>query len=80
MRHTRLVLLSILLAFLVAMPVVAEDWTRFRGANGDGRSSSKNLPTEFGPDTNRLWETDVPFGRSSPIIAGDRIYLTATED
>jgi len=80
MRHNRLVLLSILLAVLVAMPAAADDWTRFRGANGDGKSSSKNLPTEFGPDTNRLWETDVPFGRSSPIVSGDRIFLTATAD
>ena len=80
MRQTRFVLLSILFAVLATMPVIAEDWTRFRGANGDGTSSSKNLPTEFGPDTNRLWVADVPFGRSSPIVAGNRIYLTATED
>jgi len=80
MRHARLVLLSILFAVLVAMPVVAEDWTRFRGANGDGMSSSKGLPTEFGPDTNKLWVTEVPFGRSSPIVAGNRIFLTAIED
>jgi outer membrane protein assembly factor BamB len=80
MRHARLVLLSFLFAVLVAMPVVAEDWTRFRGANGDGISSSKGLPTEFGPDTNKLWVTEVPFGRSSPIVAGNRIFLTAIED
>lgn len=80
MSCVRFVLLLFLCAVLVAMPVAAEDWTRFRGANGDGLSSSKNLPTEFGPDTNRLWVVDVPFGRSSPIVAGNRIYLTAIDD
>jgi hypothetical protein len=39
MRHARLVLLSILFAVLVAMPVVAEDWTRFRGSNGVGTAA-----------------------------------------
>lgn len=80
MRDTRLVCLPILLAVLLAMPAVADDWMRFRGANGDGMSSSENLPTEFGPETNTLWVTDVPFGRSSPIVAGNRIFLTAIED
>ena len=38
------------------------------------------LPSEFGPDKNKVWEADVPFGRSSPVIAGDQIYLTATDE
>jgi hypothetical protein len=73
MRFARFVIVSILSAALVAMPAVAEAWTRFRGANGDGLSSSTSLPTEFGPDTNKLcgWPTcrsDVP-RRSSRAIA-----------
>jgi outer membrane protein assembly factor BamB len=68
------------LAFL-AVPSAADDgWTRFRGANGSGISASKGVPSEFGPQKNKQWEAEVPFGRSSPILSGDRIYLTATED
>ena len=39
-------------------------------------SPSTGIPTELG-DKTRLWVSEVPFGRSSPVIGGDRIYLTA---
>ena len=56
------------------------DWQRFRGPNGLGTASSGDLPTEFGPETNVAWKTRVPRGYSSPIVSGDRIYLTGYED
>jgi len=55
------------------------DWTRFRGPNGSGVIDVSGLPTEFGPDTNVVWKTPLPFGHSSPIIVGDRIYVTGSE-
>jgi len=67
------------LAPLLVAPAVAEDWSRFRGPNGSGVSSSRGLPVEFGPGKNLDWAVDVPFGRSSPAFAGDRLFLTATE-
>ena len=54
-----------------------EDWSRFRGPNGSGISSSRRLPTEFGPATNVIWKTELPFGHSSPALSHDRIFLTA---
>ena len=69
-----------LLLLLAAADAPAEDWRRFRGPNGTGVSDSKGVPTEFGPQRNVAWAVDVPFGRSSPVVSGDRIYLTATED
>jgi outer membrane protein assembly factor BamB len=53
------------------------DWSRFRGPNGSGISSATNVPTEFGPQKNLLWRLPLPPGHSSPILVGDRIYLTA---
>jgi outer membrane protein assembly factor BamB len=55
----------------------APDWSRFRGPNGSGVSSAANVPTEFGPEKNLLWRLPLPQGHSSPILLGDRIYLTA---
>ena len=56
------------------------DWPRFRGPNGAGvDESSTNLPSEFGPAKNVFWKASAPFGRSSPILAGNRLYLTASE-
>ena len=57
------------------------DWSRFRGANGSGVSDTTGLPLIFGPDKNLIWRVPLPTGHSSPVIAGDRLYLTAnTED
>jgi len=58
-------------------PAVAEDWSRFRGPNGSGVAASTGLPVEFGPDKNLAWSVEIPFARSSPVFAGDRIFLTA---
>ena len=63
-----------------AAPVLAEDWSRFRGPNGAGVSPSRGLPVEFSSSKNVDWAVDVPFGR--PLLsafAGDRIFVTATE-
>ncbi|HUQ92802.1 MAG TPA: PQQ-binding-like beta-propeller repeat protein [Bryobacteraceae bacterium] len=56
-----------------------EDWPRFRGPNGSGVSTSKGLPAEFGPSRNLIWRVELPTGHSSPVVVGDRIYLTAVE-
>ena len=45
MRFARFVIVSILSAALVAMPAVAEAWTRFRGANGSGSSRTSTRVT-----------------------------------
>lgn len=52
------------------------DWVRFRGPNGSGVSAATGVPTEFGPDRNVVWRRALPRGHSSPILMGDRIYLT----
>ena len=65
--------------FLVAGSGFAEEWSRFRGPNGSGVSTSKGLPLEFGPEKNVNWSTEIPFARSSPVLAGQRIFLTAID-
>jgi outer membrane protein assembly factor BamB len=53
-------------------------WSRFRGPNGSGVSRDGNPPVELGSG-NLLWRTELPAGDSSPVIFGDRIYLTAAD-
>jgi len=55
------------------------EWGRFRGPNGSGVSASRRLPAEFGPSTNVIWKTELPFGHSSPALSRDRIFLTAAQ-
>jgi hypothetical protein len=68
----------LLLALLAAAPDT--DWSRFRGPNGSGVSPTKGLPTEFSPDKNVVWKTELPQGFSSPIIWENRIFLTGRRD
>ncbi len=60
----------------------AENWTRFRGPNGQGISSEKDLPTTWSADDKVVWKTSIPGkGWSSPIVYDQRVFLTtATED
>ena len=77
-----LVLLAVVLAQLstIAQTPKAPDWTRFRGPNGSGVSSAKNVPLEFGPNNHLLWRLELPTGYSSPILFGDRIYVTGVRE
>lgn len=54
-------------------------WNRFRGPNGSGVVDGHELPSVFGPDQNCAWKIPVPLGHSSPVVWGDRIYLTGLE-
>ncbi|MCC9642424.1 PQQ-binding-like beta-propeller repeat protein [Rhodopirellula sp. JC740] len=66
---------------LLAMPlsVQAEDWSRFRGPNGSGVSQDGgSLPGKWSPNANVAWRTELPgAGVSSPIVVGDRVFVTA---
>ena len=68
------------LQMTAVLPAADLEWGGFRGPNASGISNSAGLPVEFGPGKNMVWVADVPFGRSSPAIAGDRIFLTAVDD
>jgi hypothetical protein len=53
------------------------DWPRFRGANGSGNSDSTGLPITWSVTENLVWKTPLPgHGSSSPIITGERIFVT----
>ncbi len=66
---------------IVASAVEAADWSQFRGPNCSGRASGRAaLPAEIGPTTNVVWKTELPPGHSSPVVVGDRIYVTAVLD
>jgi outer membrane protein assembly factor BamB len=69
-----------LLCPLIALGLFGADWPQFRGPNGSGLCPScGQLPTSFGPRQNVLWKIPLPQGKSSPVLAGARIFLTASE-
>jgi outer membrane protein assembly factor BamB len=70
----------ILVAFasITAAFVHADDWPSWRGPNGDGHTKEANLPTKWTAKS-VVWKTALPGeGQSSPVIWGERIFLTAS--
>jgi outer membrane protein assembly factor BamB len=73
-------MIRLLGCILAALPCfAATDWSQFRGPNGNGVADEPRLPVEFGPNKNVVWKTPLPRGASSPVLAGDRIFLTGAE-
>jgi outer membrane protein assembly factor BamB len=63
----------------IAAPSLAQDWPRFRGPAGSGIADSRPLRTAWDAITGQgvLWKTAIPgVGHSSPIVSGDRVFLT----
>jgi outer membrane protein assembly factor BamB len=55
-------------------------WPQFRGPGGSGVADDQQPPIELGPDKNVKWKIAVPSGLSSPIVAADKLVITAFED
>ncbi len=74
------IVLLCLLSSMEAKPAKNNtNWTQWRGPNGQGVSSETGLPTEWSATRNVKWKTPLAGrGHSSPIIWGDRIFLTTS--
>jgi hypothetical protein len=59
-------------------PAWAQDnWPQFRGADAMGSSTNANLPDHWSDTENVAWKIDIKGrGWSSPIVWGDKIFLT----
>lgn len=75
--NLRLPFLASTLAIIASSCVLA-DWPEFRGPTRDGAVVSESIPTTWAANKNVRWRTQIPGeGWSSPIVVGNKIYLTA---
>ena len=59
----------------------AADWPEFRGPSGQGYSDDKGAPLTWSESENIAWKTPLPGrGWSSPVIAGNEVWLTTSQD
>src|SRR5271157_1653362 len=72
------------LSFALATALLAADspdlkqWSQFRGPGSTGVSDDPALPDKWSQTENVAWKTAIPgVGWSSPIIWGDRIFVTS---
>ena len=76
--HRQILSLAILLLALATGPLQANDWPHWRGPLGNGVSLDATPPVEFSPTNNLLWKVEIPGrGSSSPVVQGDRVFVTA---
>ena len=80
MAVTRLIKCVLLIAMTTLPTISAEEWTRFRGPNGTGVSAASTVPAVW-TDDDYNWQIDLPGkGHSSPVIQGNRLFLTACDE
>ena len=57
-----------------------DDWPWWRGPDRNGIARGPAPPVSWSETENILWKADIPGrGHSSPIVVGDRVYLTTAE-
>lgn len=67
---------------LLSSVALAGNWPGWRGTEGNGHASGeKNVPLKWDRDTNVRWKVPLPMsGNSSPVVWGNRIFLTQSLD
>jgi outer membrane protein assembly factor BamB len=67
--------------FVGAVWVEAGNWPEWRGPQGDGLVADSNYARQWSASDNVLWKTALPdAGNSSPVIWGNRVFVTCSED
>ncbi len=68
-------------AMIEATGEAAAFWPRWRGPSGQGQVRGEGYVDTWSENENVLWKVPVPGqGNSSPIVWGDRIFLTTAYD
>jgi putative pyrroloquinoline-quinone binding quinoprotein/putative pyrroloquinoline-quinone-binding quinoprotein len=68
----------VLLLFFTTLASSSDQWPQFRGPQSTGVADDPNLPDTWSSTRNVVWKTEIPgSGWSSPVVWGDRIFLTS---
>ena len=72
---------SLSLVLAVAGPLsVARDWPQWRGPGRDGIISSFTPPAAWPDKLKTIWKVQAGIGHSSPVVAGNRVYLLSRQE
>jgi hypothetical protein len=70
----------LLLLLIVVTPTQADNWPRYRGADGSGVSQETGFPAEWSQGDYE-WVTELPGeGHSSPVIWDRHLFVTTATD
>ncbi len=79
MRHSVLFLSALLIPLSIAISSddAQREWAQWRGPLSSGVAPFADPPVEWSETKNVRWKTEIPGkGHSTPIVWGDRIFLT----
>src|SRR5215207_5474603 len=71
---------TLLVATLAAQGRRADNWASFRGPHASGVAAGQNLPEKWdaAKGAGVRWKTPIPgLAHSSPVVWGDRVYVTS---
>ena len=78
MKFQNLILVAIL---CTGSSLTAEDWTSWRGSNGNSLAEGAGYPTKWSADSGIVWKAEIPgVGASSPVVSRGHVFLTSTLD
>jgi outer membrane protein assembly factor BamB len=70
-------MLPALALLLTSSTALGENWPGWRGAGGTGVSADKAFPLKWNDKENVRWRVPLPDrGNSTPIVWGDRVFIT----
>ena len=70
-----------LIVFAIALSPVShgQEWTRFRGPNGQGISHADTIPIRWN-EKDYNWKVKLPGGgHSSPVLWSDKVFITSED-
>ncbi len=68
-----------LAAFIILLTSITQgqEWTRYRGPNGQGISQAKTIPVKW-TEKDYNWKVNLPGGgHSSPVVWADKVFITS---
>ena len=61
---------------LLSSPCLADNWSHWRGPNGNGVADEGHPPTRWSATENVKWKVEIPGkGSGSPVIWDDRVFV-----
>ena len=70
----------ILVLLVVPATVSGQEWNQWRGPARDGSVSAKNAPGTWPESLKQTWRLEIGEGYSSPVVAGDRVFIHGRRD
>lgn len=75
----RAVAASVWIVVLFGAVASAQDWARWRGANGDGTVTGFAAPKAWPEQLKAKWKIAVGAGHASPVVSGKRVFQHARQ-